>query len=338
FNMFTATSGWAWKGVSQLYRTDDGGATWTEIHLRGTISVVGAAYRSEQEAWLVGVPDADLKQAVFHTVDGGQTWQQLPQLSGPNISLYFLDEQNGWALNGIAAAGNIFYQVFRTFDGGASWQQVLPASRGEAGQDPMSGTIHLATGDSISFSLPNTIWLASGAGISAAHVPLTVSWNGGQTWRDINPPLPGDAGTSQPVITASAPQFAAEGRAYLPATVGNKLLFSSSNDGGNTWAPLAPMLPSQQATPRVQFVDKDDGFAVCGSNLCSTHDGALTWDVIQTPFPFQPAGSSAYVTQFDFVDKLTGWALLVGADGSSTLLHTTDGGLTWINLKPRLGF
>src|SRR5512141_1902469 len=24
FNMFTATSGWAWKGLSQLYRTDDG--------------------------------------------------------------------------------------------------------------------------------------------------------------------------------------------------------------------------------------------------------------------------------------------------------------------------
>lgn len=338
FKMVDAQSGWAWKGLSQLYRTDDGGASWTEIHLFGKMLTAGGSYLDRNEAWLPGVVDAAITEGVFHTADGGKTWTELARLHGPNLVFDFHDSKAGWATNGIGAAGNIFYQVYQTMDGGRTWMQLQPASRGGSGQAPMAGTIHVAAGDTLSFTPPTTIWITSGYGISTPYAGLTVSRDGGKTWQDINPVLPAGDITGQPPITVAAPQFTTDRDAYLPLTAGNRLLFFTSHDGGNAWQLLPAALPAGQMLPRVQFVSKDDGFAVCGSNLCVTHDGAGTWQQIQAPFSFSPTQAGSRALQFDFVDARTGWAIVEDQDGRTLFVKTTDGGRTWIDLEPRLGF
>lgn len=338
FKMVDDQSGWAWKGISQLYRTDDGGSTWTEIHLQGKMLTAGGFYLDRNEAWLPGVADADTRQAVFHTMDGGRTWTELGRLHGPNVNLHFHDPKAGWATNGMGAAGNIFYQAYQTMDGGQTWTQLQPTSRAGYSQGPTPNTIHVASGDSVSFNPPNTIWLASGHGDSTLYAGLTVSRDAGKTWEDLNLPLPADYVRTQPPVTAAAPQFVTDQDAYLPVTVGERLVFFISRDSGNSWALLPLALPSGQMSPRVQFVDTEDGFAVCALNLCSTQDGAQSWQAIPTPFRFDPSGGGTYVSQFDFVDKDTGWGVLTDPNGQAVFIKTSDGGRTWIRLELRLGF
>ena len=271
FDMLDAESGWAWKGLSQLYRTDDGGSTWHEIHLQGRMQVTGASFVSAQAAWLPGVPDGGLKQPVYHTTDGGRTWTKLGSVSGPNLELHIADARLGWATNGIAAAGNIFYQVYQTSDGGATWRQLDVASRDGVEQGPMVRTLHVASGDSVSFTPPSSIWVASGAGISTTYAGLWVSRDAGKTWHELDPSLPADYVRDQPPVVTIAPQFATERDAILPVTAGNRLVFFESHDGGASWSLLPAVLPSAQMTPRVQLVDGKDGFAACAADLCATH-------------------------------------------------------------------
>ncbi len=336
FNMVDDQSGWAWKGLSQLYRTDDGGTTWKEIHLQGKMLTEGGYFLNRDEAWLPGVAGSDISQAVFHTTDGGKSWTELGRLPGPNVVLYFHDPKLGWATNGMGAAGNVFYQAYQTLDGGQTWTQLHPSSRG--GQAPMPDTIHTMTGDSLSFTPPETIWLTSGYGISTTYAGLAVSHDAGKTWKDINPALPAEYAKGQPPVVTAAPQFMSEEDAYLPVTVGGRLVFFVSHDAGSSWTLRKPVLAAAQMTARVQFVNVQDGFAACGPNLCSTVDGGMTWQAIATPFVFDPSAGNIYVTQFDFVDRETGWAILADQNGQVAFMKTTDGGRTWINLQPRLGF
>jgi photosystem II stability/assembly factor-like uncharacterized protein len=69
-----------------------------------------------------------------------------------------------------------------------------------------------------------------------------------------------------------------------------------------------------------------------------THDGAQSWKAIATPFTFDSSTGGTYVTRFDFVDANTGWAILSDQAGRTSFVRTIDGGLTWMQLEPRLGF
>ncbi len=336
-DMMDAQSGWAWNGVSQLYRTDDGGASWHEIHLQGKMLVTGASFLNAQEAWLPGVPDADVSRSVYRTQDGGMTWTRLGALRAPNLELHFHDAQLGWALNGTGAAGNVFYELYQTTDGGSTWTPLQVAGRGAAQQGPMAGTLHTMTGDSLAFMPPRTIWLASGFGLQTQYGGLAVSRDAGRSWRDVNPPLPADLVKDRPAVITSAPEFVTDEDAFLPVAVGNRLVFFGSHDAGDTWTLLPPVLPAGHMRT-AQFVNPRDGFTVCGVDLCTTQDGGATWQQIATPFPLGSPGAGAFVSQFDFVDGLTGWAILADQQGSAGLLRTTDGGHTWIRLQPRLGF
>lgn len=338
FHMADANSGWAFRGVSQLYRTDDGGTTWHEIHLQGKMQVAGAAFLNGQEAWLLGFPEADLRVAVYHTADGGQTWTQLAGLRGSNLSLYFHDAKVGWATNVIGAAGNAYYQVYQTEDGGQTWGRLPVTSPYGGSQGAQADSIHVTSQDSVSFQPPSTLWVTSGYGISTPYAGLAVSRDGGQSWEELNPPLPADQLIGQPPVAAEAPQFVSSREAYLPVTIGEHLVFLVSSDGGNHWALLRPVLPAKQMAPRVQFVNAEDGFAVCGSYLCSTQDGAKSWSQIPSPFPFDGSAGGSYASQFEFVAKETGWAILSNNGSPTAFLKTTDGGRTWIDIEPRAGF
>ncbi len=337
-DMTDAQSGWGWKGISQLYRTDDGGETWHEVHLQGKILVTGASFLSGKEAWLPGVPDAQVSRSVYRTQDGGMTWTKLGALHAPNLELYFHDAQVGWALNGTGAAGNVFYELYQTTDGGITWLPLQVAGPGGADQGPMAGTLRTMTGDSLAFMPPDTIWVASGYGLQTSYAGLAVSRDAGKTWQDVNPPLPADLVKAQPPVVVSAPQFVTQQDAFLPVRVGDRQVFFASHDAGNSWMLLPPVLPAGQMMSRTQFVNTRDGFTVCDAELCSTQDGGETWQQIATPFPVGSPSTGAFVSQFDFVDGLIGWAILTDQQGSAALLKTADGGRTWIRLQPRLGF
>jgi len=99
-------------GIAQgLFRTTDGGGTWTPIFPNGGYSI---DFTDANHGWVVGVSGFG-----YRTTDGGTTWEQmlLPnQGSTPTIlKIDFINENVGWAVgwDGYAA---------HTIDGGRNWQ------------------------------------------------------------------------------------------------------------------------------------------------------------------------------------------------------------------------
>ena len=99
-------------GIAEgLFRTTDGGATWTPVFPNGGYSI---DFTDANHGWVVGVSGFG-----YRTTDGGATWQQmiLPNHGfTPTISkIDFINENVGWAVgwDGYAA---------HTTDGGNTWQ------------------------------------------------------------------------------------------------------------------------------------------------------------------------------------------------------------------------
>lgn len=129
--------------TNPLYRTDDGGVTWSPIDTGG-VKVAGICaidilrtkriYQGKLEprviitaAGRVGGPTG-----MIRSVDGGATWvaTDLSDAAGMILDIKFLDEQTGliFAATGHdAASGNAL--ILRTTDGGKSWTKVYQSSR-----------------------------------------------------------------------------------------------------------------------------------------------------------------------------------------------------------------
>src|SRR5690606_16168804 len=104
--------------------------------------------------------------------------------------------------------------------------------------------------------------------------------------------------------------------------VGTNGLYTRTTDGGNTWSQLQSI--SAYWLHDVSFPDKYTGY-VTGGTLSSdvimkTTDSGNSWMVVRE------TSENAVLAGSFFIDQQFGW--VVGLNG--TILHTTDGGNTWI--------
>ncbi|MEQ1808433.1 MAG: hypothetical protein ABL889_00810 [Terricaulis sp.] len=106
-----------------ILRTEDGGATWTEVYRSG---------RPLELCWKMSFPssrvgfatvqnndDSNVSQRVIKTTDSGITWRELPFAEDAEmreLGIGFLTERHGWV--GTSKGG------YETRDGGRSWRAV----------------------------------------------------------------------------------------------------------------------------------------------------------------------------------------------------------------------
>jgi photosystem II stability/assembly factor-like uncharacterized protein len=102
-----------------LYRTADGGVTWTAEKLAGGFAA--GTFISPEAGWVLGPSSNPAESVLSQTLDGGQSLSDLKRLnwSGP---LDFVDAQAGWA---VAQAGEDKALV-QTTDGGKTWEVITP--------------------------------------------------------------------------------------------------------------------------------------------------------------------------------------------------------------------
>lgn len=106
---------------SYLGISTDQGKSWQYAPL----PVANATFHfiSEKEGWLAGSEELDPQAAktVFHTLDGGQSWESLNQaLQGDQIE--FVDSQNGWIVSRTSETKFLMYST----DGGSTWKEIQP--------------------------------------------------------------------------------------------------------------------------------------------------------------------------------------------------------------------
>ena len=151
-------------GSGLLYRTSDGGLTWTVYPV--PFGGGDLTFLDEENGWMMaflGVAAGSMGVSIYQTDDGGATWTQtytndpnlenasdsLP-LSGIKSNLTPLDENIAW-VGGVIYAPETFY-LYKTSDSGQTWAvQTLPAAPGMENTEFAidSGPIFTALNDGI---------------------------------------------------------------------------------------------------------------------------------------------------------------------------------------------
>ncbi len=223
-----------------IFRSVDGGATWTTAFDGGCCEAIGAVAFADAN---VGVA---VGSKVWRTVDGGATWAQvsIPLATLPAIGgLYRL----AYAGNNVFVATAGTGTFLRSADGGLTWSRITTA-----GTDFL---VDLAFG-------------GTGFGVaqqqSQSQVLRTTDY--GATWTVVNVTLSGGGGT---VAFADA---------NTVVVIGQYSAFIRSTDGGATWTDPDYDMAGGQNNWRAQFANASLGFAVGQYGaVARTFDGGQTW-------------------------------------------------------------
>jgi photosystem II stability/assembly factor-like uncharacterized protein len=256
-----------------LYRTNDGGFTWTSYSApfsSGALQFLDANNGTMLAA--LGAGAGSEAVAAFKTADGGMSWTQvytndptafgssntLP-LVGQKSGMTFLDANRGWVGGSEPLDGFIY--LYSTGDGGVSWVQqplILPGGF-ETSMTGVDAPIFFSPTDGILYvnlfaAIPSTAFY--------------VTFDGGTTW---------------------AHTFAvnATGR-YSYASLLDVFLWDGgpsllvSHDSGLTWASVAPNINVIDTLMQIDFVNATTGWVLTGDtsnhySLYKTTDGGETW-------------------------------------------------------------
>lgn len=308
---------------------------------------------------------------IWRTTNAGKDWQPsqaipagmdqagavLPVHNYFPIQMQFIDQQTGWLLidagirkenNQLETLGAIF---FGTADGGQNWTLINDHYRDlnfPAGIFPDFTAI---TG--FAFVDGRTGWAVAQSDLSGIrYIPvedvvlngalkLKKTIDGGRSFEDV--PLLFPVDLSQPeykgltvgcgvhqILAIPPKSVSLEWSCAIntnPYT--SYYLFSVSDDGGQTWH-------HWHSAWNESFLNRNEGWrqsCIYVSGLCAlehTVDGGVTWSTIKKVY--------WSVWQLDFIDSKVGWAIVFLNDASSTkgLIHTSNGGETWVEIEPKV--
>ncbi|MGH3889868.1 MAG: exo-alpha-sialidase, partial [Pseudonocardiaceae bacterium] len=281
------SSGWFGQLIQ---RSDDGGQTWQPVGNEFAYDGVPGTHQwydgtphpwefarvwhlepslTDPDTVYAGVEDA----ALFRTVDGGQTWQELSGLrdhdSGPSwqpgaggMCLHTIVQHpthSGRIFVGISAAG-----VFRTDDAGKTWRPTNRGLHSEGIPDPAAEVGHCVHNLAMHPSRPDVLFMQK-------HWDVMRSDDAGESWHEISGDLPTDFGfpigvhAHQPDTIYVVP-IKSDSEHYPPE---GKLRVYRSRTGGNEWEPLTKGLPQRDCYVNVLR----DAMAVDSLDSCGVYFG-----------------------------------------------------------------
>jgi photosystem II stability/assembly factor-like uncharacterized protein len=291
------TSGWFGQ---LLQRSDDGGTTWEAVgnefaydgptgthqwydgtqhpwefkrvwHLEPSLSDPDTVY--------AGVEDA----AMFRSVDGGRSWQELgglrnhptgpswsPGAGGMGLHTILLDPTHRDRMfAAISSAG-----VFRSDDAGVSWRPVNRGLRSQYIPDPTAEVGHCVHRIAMHPSKSEVLFMQK-------HWDVMRSDDGGESWREISGNLPTDFGfpidvhAHEPETIYVVP-IKSDSEHYPPE---GKLRVYRSRSGGDDWEPLTKGLPQSDCYVNVLR----DAMAVDSLDRCGVYFGTTGGQVYVSP-------------------------------------------------------
>ena len=225
--------------------TSDGGVTWTSITCTRPGSVFGCARNFQalhfpRRTFGVAV-GGWVNPEIYITNDGGANWEQQETditFSQPD-SVYFIDENNGWAV------GDYYGGVLRTSDGGQTWAKF---------ESPWASAVQFVT---------------INEGFVAGLKGVSLSTDSGYTW--FWPSCFDDTELFDASFVNSGEGWVAGGKGHPDYT--GKLLHTT--DGGQTWE---VQRVDSSGLNAVHFSNPLRGWAVGESGrILTTANGGDTW-------------------------------------------------------------
>jgi photosystem II stability/assembly factor-like uncharacterized protein len=240
----------------------------------------------------------DSLQAVFKSVDGGNTWDIILDVLGEWLqTVHFIDAQKGFA------AGHSGVLI-KTVNGGSAWTEVT-----------FSGDAAQRDYNSLFFTDTLTGYMAGGNRSLNLRTILKTT-DAGETWTIVKD----DEGAMLKSIF-----FASSDTGYAVGETGTVL---KTTNGGADWTAISLPSPlNQRDYNSVYFIDHTTGILLGGlpaadstQTLLRTTDGGSTWDVLKDE-------TGPVLKDVHFSNVNDGFAVGEWA----TVLQTDDGGLTWNN-------
>ena len=304
------SSGWFGQ---QIQRSNDGGKSWEPVGNQFVYDGIPGTHQwydgtphpwefkrvwhlepslTDPDTVYAGVEDA----ALFRSTDGGQTWQELPNLRGVQGHLWqpgaggmclhtiVLDPSNPERIFiAISAAG-----TFRTDDTGTTWRSMNRGLRSEGIPNPHAEVGHCVHRIAMHPQRPHVLFMQK-------HWDVMRSDDAGESWHEISGNLPTDFGFPIDVhahepdtvyvvpITSDAEHYPPEG----------KLRVYRSRTGGNEWEALTQGLPQRDCYVNVlrdaMAVDALDPcglyFGTTGGQVYGSADAGDSWASIVRDLP-----------------------------------------------------
>ncbi len=317
---------------TQIVRTNDGGASWYNVTppaVEETGFSVAMFVSDNEHVWLQK-PDYNNYPnggTLYSTGDGGITWTSFttPFSEG---DLYFLDEQNGWALASLGAgAGSNAVAVYQTTDGGSTWEQTFindPNSPNASDTIPLGGL----KSDIVPINM-QTAWV-SGVTYSSGEVYLYRTDDAGHTWTRVSVEIPASAGNSELGITKDQMKFISDKDGFFVMQIAGEAMQSAvyiTHDSGDTWT-LTPTILN--GTGESRFLSVQEMVMYNGEKFYVTNDAGDTWNTVSPDVIF---GES--FVDMEFANLNTGWVITVDpTTNHHSLYKTSDGGATWSPVLP----
>jgi photosystem II stability/assembly factor-like uncharacterized protein len=260
-----------WWSASRLYRTTDGGATWTRLWTRKT-QIEEFQFVNASRGWFV------IGRTVYRTTDGGATLTNqyadkaipAPKKSSHLWGLRFVDAKNGWAC-GSYLGGSTKSILLRTKDGGKTWRL---AKTGLAG-----GVMDVWFADSsVGYAIAN--------GLNWSGLYRTT--NAGKSWRRVKYSKQEHYDLVQAFGSTGIRLLGFKPRVSPGPSNATDVVWTS-RDGGATWPSVdldtAITNVTSVGASSMSFVDMDTGW-IAGAWLRDPESGDPyhRWCILRTPF------------------------------------------------------
>ena len=231
---------------------------------------------------------------ILKTTNGGASWTDIDIEATYLSSIWFKDEQNGFALTTSLTSDKLFY---KTTDGGLSWNKItsiLPVPRG---------------GNQIFFTDNQTGYIAGATGTIAY---LLKSTDGGDSWQS----------KGNFTFPLTSVYFYNSSIGFVGDKKGN---IYKSTDAGEGWN-LVHNAQFDDVIQGFSFPTLSTGFAVGETNghVFKSTDGGETWVETDQLYP------SSLGTDIHFVNENVGYITCFDYNNPYDMLKTTDGGASWV--------
>jgi hypothetical protein len=312
-NRLFASQGTGWFG-QLIQRSNDGGKTWEPVDNKFVYDGVPGTHQwydgtphpwefkrvwhlepslTDPDTVYAGVEDA----AMFRTVDGGQSWHELPGLRGHGSGSSWAPGAGGLCLHTIlldpSKPERIFIAIsaagaFRSDDGAKSWRPINRGLRSQHIPEPEAEVGHCVHRIAMHHSRPDVLFMQK-------HWDVMRSNDAGDNWQEVSGNLPTDFGFvidvhAQEPETIYVVPIKSDSEHYPPD---GKLRVYRSRTGGNEWEALTKGLPQSDCYVNVlrdaMSVDALDScgiyFGTTGGQVYASSDAGDSWAPIVRDLP-----------------------------------------------------
>ena len=295
-----AQTGFYGNGAGELFRTDDGGATWTKIWSQNGTFIRAVGFINPQEGFIGNVgdyyPSVTDDTPLYRTRDGGRSWTPV-DIGGATVegicaidvlttkSIY-QGQLRDRAIIHVAGRVGGPTKLLRSIDGGESWSFIDLSDRAGMILD-------------VKFIDANTgfVFAGSNSDIAQSNALILKTADGGKSWREVYRSARKMENSWKGSFVDARTGYATV-QTYDPER--QQQVIVKTVDGGDSWAEVPLVQDTKARQFGIGFATREIGWVGTAAGGFETRDGGATW----TKVALAPAANKIRVRAADGTPKI----------------------------------